>query len=92
MTATLIVRHRVQDYATWRAVFDGPEVAALHSKYGVSNARVAHSPEDGNDVLVTHDFASTGDAQGFAADPGLKSAMEAAGVAGAPRIEIFELV
>jgi len=41
MTATLIVRHPVQSYATWRSVYDGPEVAALHQKYGVANARVA---------------------------------------------------
>ena len=92
MSATLIVRHPVQDYTAWRAVYDGPEVAALHQKYGVSNARVAHRPQDDRDVLVTHDFASVSDAEGFAADPGLKTAMEASGVTGAPRIEIFELV
>ena len=39
-------------------VYDGPEVAALHPKYGVSNARVARDPQDANDVLVAHDFAS----------------------------------
>jgi len=92
MSATLIVRHPVSDYALWRKVYDGPEVASLHTKYGVSNARVGQAPDDANDVVVTHDFASTADAQGFAADPGLKQAMESAGVAGAPRIEIFELV
>jgi hypothetical protein len=92
MSATLIVRHPVQDYTAWRAVFDGPDVAALHQKYGVSNARVAQAVEDANDVLVSHDFASLSDAEGFAGDPGLKQAMETAGVAGAPRIEIFELV
>ena len=92
MTATLIVRHPVQSYATWRSVYDGPEVAALHQKYGVANARVAQGPGDANDVLVSHDFASVSDAEGFASDPGLKQVMESAGVAGAPRIEIFELV
>jgi hypothetical protein len=92
MSATMIVRHPVQDYSTWRAVYDGPDVAALQQKYGVSNARVAQGPQDTNDVLVTHDFASISDAEGFAGDPGLKQVMDAAGVAGAPRIEIFELV
>jgi hypothetical protein len=88
----MIVRHPVQDYAAWRSVYDGPEVAALHQKYGVANARVGQGLGDTNDVLVTHDFASISDAEGFAADPGLKQAMESAGVAGEPRIEIFELV
>ena len=92
MSATLIVRHPVSDYTAWRAVYDGPEVASLHAKYGVSNARVGQSPDDANDVLVTHDFASTSDAQGFAADPELKTVMQSAGVTGAPQIEIFELV
>jgi hypothetical protein len=92
MTATLIVRHPVRDFDTWRSVYDGPQVAALHEKYGVTNARVARGTQDDNDVVVTHDFASASDAEDFASDPGLKQAMEAAGVAGAPRIEIFELV
>jgi hypothetical protein len=92
MTATLIVRHPVQDYDAWRAVYDGPEVAALHSKHGVTNARVGRSPEDGNDVLVTHDFQDLDAAQNFAGDPDLPKVMETAGVAGAPEIAIYELV
>jgi len=91
MTATLTVRHPVQDYAAWREVYDGADVAALHAKYGVSNARVGRNPEDGNDVLVTHDFASLDDAQNFAGDPDLVAVMEKAGVAGAPEIGIFEI-
>jgi hypothetical protein len=92
MTATLTVRHPVQDYAAWREVFDGPEVSALHSKYGVTNTRVGRSPDDGNDVLVTHDFDSVDAAQNFAGDPELPAVMEKAGIAGAPEIAIFELV
>ena len=92
MSATLIVRHPVQDYTTWRAVYDGPDVAALHSKHGVSNARVARGTQDTGDVLVSHDFDTVAAAEAFAGDPDLKSVMDNAGVAGAPRIEIFELV
>jgi hypothetical protein len=92
VSATLIVRHPVQDYSSWREVYDGPAVAALHSKHGVSNARVARGAQDTGDVLVSHDFESVAAAEAFAADPDLKSVMDTAGVAGAPRIEIFELV
>ena len=92
MSALLIVRHPVQDYAAWRAVYDGPQVSALHQKYGVSNARVARDAQDANDVVVTHELGSVSDADNFAADPELKTAMDTAGVTGAPRIEIFELV
>jgi hypothetical protein len=92
MSALLIVRHPVQDYAAWRGVYDGPQVSDLHQKYGVSNTRVARGAQDPNDVVVTHELASVSDAETFAADPGLKEAMDTAGVAGAPRIEIYELV
>ena len=92
MSATLIVRHPVQDYSAWRAVFDGAEVAALHAKHGVRNARVGQSPDDSNDVLVTHDLDSLDAAQNFAGDADLPKVMEAAGVAGTPEIAIYELV
>jgi hypothetical protein len=91
MSATMTVRHPVQDYAAWRAVYDGAEVAALHSKHGVTNAPVGRNPEDGNDIQVTHDFDSVDAAQNFAGDPDLAAAMEKAGVAGAPEIAVFEL-
>jgi hypothetical protein len=91
MTATFTVRHPVEDYAAWRAVFDGPEVTALHTKYGVTNTRVGRNPDDGNDVFVSHDFDTLDAAQNFAGDPELPTVMEKAGVNGAPEIAIFEL-
>jgi hypothetical protein len=51
-----------------------------------------HSPGDANDVFVTHAFPTVGQAEAFAHDPALREGMERAGVAGAPRIEIFESV
>ena len=68
--------HPVQDYAVWREVYDGAEVASLHAKHGVSNARVGRNPDDGNDVLVTHDFDSVDAAQNFAGDPELAAVIE----------------
>jgi hypothetical protein len=46
-------------------------------------------PDDGNELFVTHDFVSAEQANSFAHDPGLREAMQRAGVEGAPRIEIF---
>ena len=48
-----------------------------------------HVPDDANDVLAIHEFPSVGQAEAFASDPALKSAMERSGVAGPPRIEIY---
>ena len=87
MSATLVVRHQVNDYATWKPVYDGLE--GLRAQYGCTGARVWQHAGDGNDVLVTHDFPSAEQAAGFAGDPALKAGMASAGVAGAPQIDIF---
>ena len=87
MSATLVVRHKVNNYASWRPVYD--EVEPLRQQYGCTGARVLQIANDANDVLVTHEFPTVDQANGFAGDPGLKNAMARAGVAGAPQIEVF---
>ena len=46
-------------------------------------------PDDGNDLFLTHELPTADQAGSFAHDPALRTGMEAAGVEGAPRIEIF---
>ena len=83
--ALSIVKHPVSDYAAWRTVYE--EVQPLRDKHGVSAADVLQDPADPNSVTVLHWFPSAAQAQAFSADPGLKDAMQRAGVTGAPRIE-----
>jgi hypothetical protein len=90
MTATLVVRHTVNDFDAWHVVYD--ELESLRAEHGCTGKRVFQAPEGANDVLVTHDFPSVEQAGAFAHDPALRAGMERAGVAGAPRIEIFEVV
>jgi hypothetical protein len=85
-TATLIVRHQVQDYSAWREVYDSLE--DLRQQYRCSGAEVMTSPGDKNDVFVIHHFPALEAAQGFAGSAELKQGMGRAGVTGAPRIEI----
>jgi hypothetical protein len=87
MSATLVVRHQVSDYATWRPVYDSLE--GLRGEHGCTGARVWQHAENSNDVLVTHDFPSVEQAAGFAGDPELKAGMAGAGVAGPPQIDIY---
>ena len=87
MSATLVVRHHVADYAKWRAVYD--ELEPLRAKHGCTAKRVLRLPEDVNDLLVTHDFPTVEQAGAFAGDPGLAEGMQRAGGDGPPRIEIF---
>ena len=84
-SATLFVRHQVEDYATWRSAYDGAE--GLRQEFGCTGAEVLLDPANGNDVFVTHRFPSLEQAQGFASSDGLHEVMTHAGVVGAPRIE-----
>lgn len=87
MTGTLIVRHPVSDYDAWRVVYE--EVGTLRDQHGCTAERVLRLPTDANDLLVIHEFPTVERAQAFADDPALGAAMQRAGVAGPPRIEIF---
>ena len=87
MSATLVVRHQVNDYAAWKPVYDSLE--GLRSQHGCTGARVLQHADNSNDVLVTHDFPTAEQAAGFADDPELKTGMARAGVAGPPQIDIF---
>lgn len=86
MTATLLVRHSVDDYEGWRKVYD--DVEDLRQKYGCSGAEVLVAPDDRQDVFVIHRFPTLDQAQGFVSDGELREAMGRGGVHVPPRIEI----
>jgi hypothetical protein len=87
MTATLVVRHQVNDYDQWRTVYESLE--SLRAGHGCTGARVWTLAADRNDVLVTHDFPTPEQATSFAHDPALADGMARAGVAGPPQIDVF---
>lgn len=87
MSATLVVRHKVNDYPAWRAVYE--DLEPLRAKYGCADKRVLRLPDDANDLLVIHDFGSVEQASAFADSDELRAGMGRAGVVGAPRVEIF---
>lgn len=80
----MFVRHEVADYAAWRKSYDA--FGATQKRLGVTAQAVYQSTDNPNDVTATHDFASVEKAKAFAASPELKSAMQGAGVKGAPQI------
>lgn len=84
--ATLIARHRVNDYRAWRSVYDS--VDDLRQQHGCTGEEVLVDPADRDDVFVLHRFPTLEQAQAFARSSELKEAMGRAGVAGPPRIEI----
>lgn len=86
MGATLFIRHPVNDYAAWRAVYE--TVEPLRQQFGCTGAEVHTDPNDKKDVYVVHRFPTLEQAQDFAGSEDLKTAMGNAGVASPPRIEI----
>jgi len=80
----LFVRHDVADYATWRKAYDGFD--ATRRKLGVTGQAAYQSADNPNDVTVTHDFKTLEQAKAFASSADLKTAMQNAGVKGAPQI------
>ena len=80
------IRHSVADYGAWRAVYD--EVEPLRQQHRCTGHEVTVGPDDKQDVFIIHRFDDLADAQAFFADADLKAAMERAGVAGPPRIEL----
>ena len=84
--ATLLARHRVEDYNTWRSVYDS--VDTLREEHGCTGAEVLVDPDDAHEVFIIHRFPSLEQAQAFAGSGELREAMGRGGVVGAPRIEI----
>jgi hypothetical protein len=80
----MFVRHRVGDYATWRAGYDALEPQRL--EMGAAGHDVFQTVGDPNDVTCWHDFADQRAADTFAAAPALHDAMQRAGVLGKPEI------
>jgi hypothetical protein len=82
------INHDVEDYDRWKAVFDEVPPSTMGGLFHRINRSVA----DPNNITVVAGFPSRDAANAFATNSDLKEAMGRAGVAGAPRIEIFEEV
>lgn len=88
MSTTLFAKHSVNDYDSWKRVYD--DFASTRKEMGVIGASVHRDANDPNVVTVTHRFNDLDAATAFAGSEKLKSAMADAGVAGPPEIWIAE--
>lgn len=81
---TIFVKHKVEDYANWKRVYD--DFAPARQEMGVTGASVHRDPDDANTLIVTQEFGDLSAAKAFTDSEELKSAMANAGVAGPPEI------
>ncbi len=83
----LLIRHTVQDYSTWKAVFD--EQADVRRANGSQGGRLFRSTECG-EVLVLLEWDDLERARLFADSDDLREAMARAGVTDRPDIWFLE--
>jgi len=82
------IQHPVADYAAWKTVFDENHPGTMGARF----ARINRQLGDPNTIAVVAGFDSAETAQSFVNNPDLKAAMDRAGVAAPPRIEMYEEV
>jgi len=80
----MVVTHKVANYAKWKVGYDEHDSARL--AFGVHSYVIGRGFQDTNMVLVATKADDMTKAKAFAKDPGLKKAMQKAGVMGAPAI------
>lgn len=86
--AWIHVRHRVDDYATWKSAYD--QTAAYKRDHGWKRSQLFSVGGDRKDVLVMEEFETLDQAHSFLDSPYLLEAMGRAGVIGAPEILLVD--
>ena len=82
--ASMLVQHKVHDYAAWKKVFDSVHDFRVSS--GELTQQIFRDAGDPNGLTLLFKWDSIENAQKFAHSPELRAAMEKAGVAGPPSI------
>ena len=85
--ASMMVQHKVKDFAAWKTVFDS--VAGFRKSSGELNDQIYHDAADPNRLTLIFKWDSLTNAEKFAHSPELRAAMEKAGVDGPPNISFL---
>ena len=82
------VSHPVQDYDTWKPVFDSDSARAQAA--GIRFIKLLRGLENSNEVSIFCSAPSREEFESFFHNPILPELMKDAGVLAAPRVEIFQ--
>jgi hypothetical protein len=85
---TVILNHRVNDYATWKTKFDSD--VARRENAGLKEIAVGQKAGDPGNVYVVWDVADASVLQPMLSDPELQKTMKEAGVISAPELVVVE--
>jgi quinol monooxygenase YgiN len=86
--ATMIVKHRVKNFETWKGVFDSMESA--RKQHGWLGAAVFRDAADPNLVTVINKVRTLDGAKAYGGSPDLRAAMAKGGVDGPPEIHFLD--
>jgi hypothetical protein len=85
----LLVRHKVEDFAKWKIVFD--EMEASRKEHGSQGALVLRNADNLQEIVILTEFKELTGSQQYAQSPELREAMQRAGVRERPDVYFLEL-
>jgi heme-degrading monooxygenase HmoA len=86
----LLVRHKVQDYAKWKPLFD--QDGATRQTNGSRGGQLFRNATDPNELVILFEWDDLEHARQFAQSEDLRQTMQRAGVADQPDIYFLEAV
>jgi len=86
----LLVRHKVEDYAKWKPIFD--QVGATRQASGSQGGQLFRNAHDPNELVALFEWDDIEKARQFAQSEDLRQAMQRAGVSDQPDIYFLEEV
>ena len=86
----ILVRHKVEDYAKWKTIFD--EDGVNRKAGGSRGSQLFRNADNPNELIILMEWDDLGKARQFTQSPGLREAMERAGVADQPDIYFLDEV
>lgn len=86
----VLVRHKIEDYAKWRPVFD--DDAKDRRAGGSQGGQLFRNAHDPNEILVIFEWDTMDKAQKFVESPQLAAKMQQAGVTDRPDVYFLEEV
>jgi heme-degrading monooxygenase HmoA len=88
--AHLLVRQKVEDYATWKAAFDTD--AGIRASGGSQGGHIFQNTNDPHEVVILLAWDTMDNLRQFAQADDLQQRMQRAGVVGPPAIVFLDLV
>jgi heme-degrading monooxygenase HmoA len=84
----MLVRHKVEDYAKWKPLYDGH--AATRKASGSKGAHLFRNVDNPNEIVLLFEWDNLSNARRFAQSEDLIKTMKKAGVIGKPDIYFLD--